>query len=70
MTDQDKPPISRFDFVTFSENAQQLNATLTGCAKLVENEINKMPNGREKALALTALEESVMWARKGLRYVE
>ena len=27
---------------------------------------NSMPDGREKALALTAIEEAAMWANKGL----
>lgn len=61
---------SMFDYVEFSAKAKELNDTLTGCAKLVENQLNSMPASRERALALTNLEQSIMWARKALREVK
>lgn len=70
MATDNTPVPSRFDYVEYSENAKQLNATLTGCAKLVEAQINLMPNSREKSLALTDLESSISWARKALREVK
>ena len=69
-TDSQAPVPSRFDYVEYSENAKQLNATLTGCAKLLETQIMAMPASRERALALTDLESSVSWARKALREVK
>ena len=35
-------------------------------ASVMETLFENVPNGREKSLALTKLEESVMWAVKGL----
>lgn len=35
-------------------------------AGLLEIAINNAPDGREKSLALTKLEEAVMWAVKGI----
>lgn len=58
---------SRFRFTAFSDNAKALDADLTAHAVGLEASIEKLPAGREKALALTKLEEVVMWARKALR---
>jgi len=35
-------------------------------ATQLEELIDKLPNSREKSIALTKLEESIMWAVKGL----
>lgn len=61
---------SRFDYTEFSNHAQMWNEDMTATAKNLESQIEKLPAGREKALALTKLEESVMWARKALREVK
>ena len=60
---------SRFDFVKYTPEAMSANEALTNAAIFLEGEIEKLPNSREKALAFTKLEESVMWARKSLRDV-
>lgn len=60
---------NRFDFVKYSPEAVALNEDLTANAKVLEYVLDRLPNGREKALALTKLEESIMWARKALRDV-
>ena len=61
--------MSRFDFVKFSDTAQAHDACISLRARQLEEEIEKLLNGREKSLALTKLEEAVMWARKALRDV-
>lgn len=60
---------SRFDFVKYTPEAMSVNEALTKAAIFLEGEIEKLPDGKEKALAFTKLEESVMWARKSLRDV-
>jgi hypothetical protein len=42
---------------------QDLRAKAKELAVLINNQV---PNGREKSLALTKLEESVMWANAGI----
>lgn len=70
MADENTPArTSRFDYITFSHTAKAINDNMTDHAKALEEVIDQLPPGREKALALTALEESIMWARKGLRDV-
>jgi hypothetical protein len=58
---------NRFRYTAFSDNAKALDADITASAIATEVSIEKLPPGREKALALTKLEEAVMWARKALR---
>lgn len=62
-------PKSRFDFVNYTDEAKTLNTALTMQAMSIESIIETMPNSREKALALTNLEQAIMWARKALRDV-
>lgn len=61
---------SRFRYVELSDNAKLFNAELTQQATYCEASFDRLPNGREKSLALTKLEEAVMWARKALRDVQ
>lgn len=61
---------SRFDYVQFSDEAHTRNGRLTAMALLLEEQLNALPDSQEKLLALTKLEESVMWARKALRDVK
>lgn len=41
-------------------------AAIKEAAELLDDVIEQMPEGREKSLAMTKLEESVMWAVKGI----
>jgi hypothetical protein len=61
----------RFDFVERSDRATELDQDMTHMAVQLENFIEKLyPKSREASLALTKLEECVMWARKALREVK
>lgn len=60
---------SRFEYTQYSHNAKVQDHNLTIEAKALEERFEALPAGREKALALTKLEEAVMWARKALRDV-
>lgn len=68
-TNEAAAPVSRFAYTTYSDTAKGFDERITEYAKELEIAINRAPSGREKALALTKLEESVMWARKALREV-
>lgn len=62
---------SRFDYTEFTPNARKANMRITEIAKVLETAIEEeLPSIRERAVALTKLEESVMWARKAMRDVK
>ena len=62
---------SRFDYTEFSPKARDANQRITELAKMLETAIEEdLPSIRERAVALTKLEESVMWARKAMRDVK
>ena len=62
---------SRFDYTEFSPKARDANQRITELAKMVETAIEEdLPSIRERAVALTKLEEAVMWARKAMRDVK
>lgn len=49
-----------------SDDQKQLMENVRAHAELLEDLIEQAPNGREKSLAFTKLEECVMWAVKGI----
>lgn len=59
---------SRFDHVTFDTHAQGVNDHITRIAQELEDAIiSNIGSGRSVSTALTRLEESIAWARKGIR---
>ncbi len=63
---QERKP-SRFDYVRYDEPAQNLQATFKADVEILEANIEKLSNGRYKALALTKLEECYMHIGKAIR---
>ena len=56
--------VNLFDQVELSAKAaQQIKRTNYSAEKLLSL-VNQLPNSREKSLAITKLEECVMWANK------
>ena len=49
-----------------STEEMELSKNIKEAAETIEIYIEKLPAGREKVLAMTKLEESVMWAIKAL----
>jgi hypothetical protein len=60
--------VSRFRprYRALSAEEKALHDSIKATAVLLETLLDKTPNGRYRALAMTALEESVMWAVKSL----
>lgn len=67
-SDNPAEPMSRFRprYRALSEEEKAYHDELKDGYALIEVMIEKLPAGRYKALALTALEESCMWAVKAL----
>jgi hypothetical protein len=60
--------VSRFDYVTYDEKAQQESLEAKDLVTNLENFIEtELGGGREQALALTKLEECFMWIGKAIR---
>jgi hypothetical protein len=59
--------MSRFDYIAYDDEAKELQVEFKALFSKVEAQIDAFPNGRAKALALTALEESYMWVGKAIR---
>lgn len=60
--------MSRFDHVSFDAQAQKKREDLKEAFSKVEHAAEThLPNGRYKALLLTALEEAYAWAGKAIR---
>lgn len=61
-------PVSRFrpTYRALTDEEKQLHDAIKTQAESMENLFSHIKDGRYKALALTALEESVMWAIKEL----
>ena len=53
--------MSRFDFIPFTEEGRLTFRDVLDEMVNVEQAIEKLPDGREKSLALTKLEEAVHW---------
>ncbi len=58
---------SRFDYIAYDDKAKQAQANAKIACQALEAEIDKLNNGRAKALALTKLEEVYMWIGKAVR---
>ena len=58
--------ISRFDSVSMTEEQLKAVSVLRDFYKEVEIKIQLGPKNREQSLALTALEDSAMWAVKAI----
>jgi hypothetical protein len=67
-SDQSSVPTSRFRPVyrALTDDEKLLHDDIKSQAQILEELIEQTEGGRYRALALTALEESVMWAVKGL----
>lgn len=59
---------NRFDFhpATTAEKRGEHTSIREACKTLAHALDARVPNGREKALALTKLEETMMWANAGI----
>jgi hypothetical protein len=64
----EREPLSRFRprYRALSEEEKTAHDALKDGYALIEAMLDKLPAGRYRALALTALEESCMWAVKEL----
>jgi hypothetical protein len=67
-SDDEREPLSRFRPTYRALSAAELaqHGALKAAYAMVELLIEKLPSGRYRALALTTLEESCMWAVKEL----
>ena len=59
--------MTSFDSVVLAEKAQEkVQDTRVAFALLLASVVQNVPEGRERALVLTKLEEASMWATKGI----
>lgn len=67
-SDDESLQVSRFrpKYRALSDEEKQLHDDIKAAYAAVEKQIERMKHGRYRALALTALEESCMWAIKEL----
>lgn len=61
-----KPSRFRPTYRPLTQAEKDLHDRIKGVAGALELLFDEVPDGRYKALAMTALEESVMWSVKGL----
>lgn len=59
--------MARFDYVKYDEASISNQNLFKGICEDLEANIENLPNGRAKSLALTSLEESYMWIGKAIR---
>lgn len=59
--------MSRFDYVKYDETSQVVQDHLKKLFTELDGILDLLPDGRAKALCVTKLEESYMWAGKSLR---
>lgn len=57
----------RFGHVIFDEKTKSLSVSCKNAAERLEKEIENIPFSRGKNMALTKLEECMMWVNKALR---
>ena len=57
----------RFDYVKFDAEAQRRMAWMKEHFGVLADNVEKLPDGRARALALTAMEEAYMWIGKAIR---
>lgn len=67
MTPNDK---DHFDYQTPNEAQLEKIADIRAAYKAARESFASLPRSREAALALTALEESLMWANKAVIFTE
>ena len=60
--------VSRFrpTYRALTEEEKRLHDEIKDCAQKLELVIDRLPKSREQSLAMTKLEEAIMWAIKGL----
>lgn len=56
----------RKEYRELSNEEMELSSNIKNIAEILEGYINKAPDGREQSLAMTKLEEAVMWAIKSV----
>ena len=61
-----KPSRFRPRYRTLSPDEVALHDDIKETARILEGMIEQLPKSRESSLAMTKLEESIMWAIKGL----
>lgn len=61
---------SRFDYIEYTDESQRLSDERKKVSEEFENLINKLPNSRERSIALTKLEECFMWCGKAIRNLQ
>jgi proline racemase len=66
-TDAPQVTSSRFDYVAYDDPAAALQAEVKARVIAVEQVIDRLPSGRYKSLAMTALEEAYAWVGKAIR---
>jgi hypothetical protein len=58
---------TRFDYVAYDDQAAEMQAQVKVRMIALEQVIDRLPSGRYKSLALTALEEAYAWVGKAIR---
>lgn len=59
--------MNRFDYVKYDEKSTAIQGAVKEAFVRMEEMINLFPEGRNKALAMTKLEECYMWCGKSIR---
>ena len=60
--------MSRFDSVAYDKDSNYISSLIKDkCLDLEKLYLDGLPEGRERSIALTKLEESFMWVGKALR---
>lgn len=57
----------RYGYIAYDDKSKQLSAYIQGHLLTVESFLSNLPNTREKALAMTKLEEAFMWVGKAIK---
>lgn len=56
-----------FKSIAFDNISKELSDRIIGCAGVVQSILNELENSRERSVAVTKLEETVMWANKAIK---
>lgn len=59
--------MTRFDYIEYDELSQKQSAQAKDLSRAFEIFLNSIDDSREKALAITKLEECFMWTGKAIR---
>jgi len=67
-SDDPAEPLSRFRprYRALSNDERRFHDDLKAHYAMIEHMVDQLPEGRYRSLAMTSLEESCMWAVKGL----